>query len=123
MFFASDNSSGAAPEIMAALAEATRGYVKSYGADALTERVTTRVVTRGARPLEGDRRGRSAPKCRWTRPDTTSCSRRPAAETTTFAGWQSWMAWAMNSLASSFCNAVSFAKLASSMFDLSISTV
>ena len=43
MFFASDNGSGAAPEIMAALARANPGYAGSYGADALTERVTTQV--------------------------------------------------------------------------------
>ncbi len=31
MFFASDNTSGAAPEIMAALARANEGYQRSYG--------------------------------------------------------------------------------------------
>ena len=33
MFFASDNSSGAAPEIMAALAAVNEGYAPSYGTD------------------------------------------------------------------------------------------
>ena len=43
MFFASDNTSGAAPEIMAALVRANEGYARSYGADALMERVRDRV--------------------------------------------------------------------------------
>jgi len=43
MFFASDNGSGAAPEIMAALAAANEGYARSYGADALTAAATTLV--------------------------------------------------------------------------------
>ncbi len=43
MFFASDNASGAAPAIMAALSDANPGYATSYGADALTERVTAQV--------------------------------------------------------------------------------
>ncbi len=43
MFFASDNSSGAAPEIMAALQRANDGYAKSYGADPLMDRVRDRV--------------------------------------------------------------------------------
>ena len=43
MFFASDNTSGAAPEIMAALARANDGYQRSYGADALMERARDRV--------------------------------------------------------------------------------
>ncbi len=43
MFFASDNTSGAAPEIMAALAAANTGHVPSYGADPLTQAVTARV--------------------------------------------------------------------------------
>jgi uncharacterized cysteine cluster protein YcgN (CxxCxxCC family) len=43
MFFASDNTSGAAPEIMAALARANEGYQRSYGADALMDRVRDRV--------------------------------------------------------------------------------
>lgn len=40
MHFASDNTSGAAPEVMAALVAANDGYARSYGADALMERVT-----------------------------------------------------------------------------------
>lgn len=43
MFFASDNTSGAAPEILAAIASANPGSPGSYGADALTARVTERV--------------------------------------------------------------------------------
>ncbi|AWD22752.1 threonine aldolase family protein [Fuscovulum blasticum] len=43
MFFASDNSSGAAPEVMAALAAANDGFTRGYGADALTERVQDRL--------------------------------------------------------------------------------
>ena len=43
MFFASDNSSGAAPEVMAALARANEGYARSYGADAIMERVRDRI--------------------------------------------------------------------------------
>ncbi|GAB1364831.1 beta-eliminating lyase-related protein [Rhodobacter sp.] len=43
MFFASDNTSGAAPEIMAALARANDGYQRSYGADALMERARDRI--------------------------------------------------------------------------------
>ena len=43
MFFASDNTSGAAPEIMAALARANEGYQRSYGEDALMHRVRDRV--------------------------------------------------------------------------------
>src|SRR5690606_37687421 len=39
MFFASDNTAGAAPEIMAALARANDGHQRSYGADALMDRV------------------------------------------------------------------------------------
>ena len=34
MRFASDNTSGAAPEIMAAILKANDGYERSYGADA-----------------------------------------------------------------------------------------
>lgn len=41
MFFASDNGSGAAPEIMAALARANEGYARSYGADPIMARVKT----------------------------------------------------------------------------------
>jgi threonine aldolase len=40
MRFASDNTSGAAPEIMAAILKANEGYERSYGADAAMERVT-----------------------------------------------------------------------------------
>ena len=43
MFFASDNTSGAAPEVMAALARANEGYDSSYGADAAMGRVTALV--------------------------------------------------------------------------------
>ncbi|MFN0113648.1 MAG: threonine aldolase family protein [Paracoccaceae bacterium] len=39
MNFASDNASGAAPEIVAAVAAANTGYAKSYGADALMDEV------------------------------------------------------------------------------------
>ncbi len=43
MFFASDNGSAAAPEILAALTRANDGYARSYGADAFTDRVKTLV--------------------------------------------------------------------------------
>lgn len=43
MFFASDNTSGAAPEVMAALARANDGYQRSYGADVGMERATALV--------------------------------------------------------------------------------
>lgn len=43
MFLASDNTSGAAPEIMAALLAANDGYQRSYGADVLMDRVRDRV--------------------------------------------------------------------------------
>ena len=43
MEFASDNTSGAAPEIMAALAAANPGFARSYGADAVMDRVRARV--------------------------------------------------------------------------------
>lgn len=43
MFFTSDNASGAAPEIMAALARANDGFARSYGADDIMTRVTARV--------------------------------------------------------------------------------
>jgi len=43
MRFASDNTSGAAPEIMAAILRANEGYERSYGADAASERVTALV--------------------------------------------------------------------------------
>lgn len=38
MWFTSDNASGAAPEVMAAVARANEGYARSYGADALMDR-------------------------------------------------------------------------------------
>ena len=40
MRFASDNTSGAAPEIMSAILKANEGYERSYGADAAMARVT-----------------------------------------------------------------------------------
>ncbi|MBN8629839.1 MAG: low specificity L-threonine aldolase [Rhodobacterales bacterium] len=40
MRFASDNTSGAAPEVMAAILKANEGYESSYGADAGMQRVT-----------------------------------------------------------------------------------
>ena len=39
MWFTSDNASGAAPEVMTAVARANEGYARSYGADALMDRV------------------------------------------------------------------------------------
>jgi threonine aldolase len=39
MFFESDNTSGAAPEVMAAVAAANEGYTSSYGAEAQMDRV------------------------------------------------------------------------------------
>jgi threonine aldolase len=45
MFFASDNASGAAPEIMAALNRANTGYARGYGADDIMARVTARIRT------------------------------------------------------------------------------
>lgn len=43
MQFASDNTSGVAPQIMAALQRANEGHAASYGADALMRRVEVRV--------------------------------------------------------------------------------
>ncbi len=43
MFFASDNTSGAAPEVMAALTAANEGAARSYGTDALMDLVTDRL--------------------------------------------------------------------------------
>jgi threonine aldolase len=43
MFFASDNTSGTAPEIMAALSAANDGYPPSYGADPIMDRVRDRL--------------------------------------------------------------------------------
>jgi threonine aldolase len=40
MFFASDNGSGATPEVMEALSRANDGYTRGYGADDLTQAVT-----------------------------------------------------------------------------------
>ena len=43
MFFTSDNASGAAPEILAALARANDGFARSYGADDIMARVTAQI--------------------------------------------------------------------------------
>ncbi|MFZ1468359.1 MAG: low specificity L-threonine aldolase [Paracoccaceae bacterium] len=43
MFFASDNTSGAAPQIMDAMARANDGYQRSYGADTLMLRATAQI--------------------------------------------------------------------------------
>jgi threonine aldolase len=43
MFLASDNTSGATPEVMAAVLRANDGYESSYGADAAMQRVTSAV--------------------------------------------------------------------------------
>ncbi|MEM1298514.1 MAG: beta-eliminating lyase-related protein, partial [Pseudomonadota bacterium] len=43
MIFTSDNASGAAPEIMAALVEAEQGYAMPYGNDVVSERAQARV--------------------------------------------------------------------------------
>ena len=43
MFFTSDNASGAAPQIMAAIQAANEGYARSYGADALMDQVRAQV--------------------------------------------------------------------------------
>lgn len=43
MYFTSDNASGAAPEIMAALQHANAGYARSYGADDIMIRVTRQI--------------------------------------------------------------------------------
>jgi threonine aldolase len=45
MFFTSDNTSGAAPEIMAALLRANTGYARGYGADDIMARVTDQIRT------------------------------------------------------------------------------
>ncbi len=45
MFFASDNGSGAAPEIMAAVQRANDGYARSYGADEIMTRVRAQIRT------------------------------------------------------------------------------
>jgi threonine aldolase len=46
MFFASDNTSGAPQEVMAALARANEGYARSYGVDDIMARVTARIRAR-----------------------------------------------------------------------------
>ena len=43
MWFASDNTSGAAPEVIEAVARASAGHATSYGADAAMARVTARI--------------------------------------------------------------------------------
>ena len=43
MFFTSDNASGAAPEIMAAMLRANEGFARGYGADDIMARVTQRL--------------------------------------------------------------------------------
>ncbi|MEO8243712.1 MAG: beta-eliminating lyase-related protein [bacterium] len=43
MFFASDNGSGAAPDVMAALQRANDGYARSYGADEIMIRVRSQI--------------------------------------------------------------------------------
>jgi threonine aldolase len=43
MFFASDNTSGVPPQIMAALVQANAGYARSYGGDALMTEVQQRL--------------------------------------------------------------------------------
>ena len=43
MYFTSDNASGAHPEILAALTRANDGFARSYGADAIMDRVTAQV--------------------------------------------------------------------------------
>ena len=45
MFFASDNTSGAPPEVMQALLRANEGYARSYGGDDIMARVTAQVRT------------------------------------------------------------------------------
>ncbi len=43
MYFASDNTSGLPPEILAAIAQANDGYAMGYGADPLTTRLRDRI--------------------------------------------------------------------------------
>ncbi len=43
MFFASDNTSGAPPEVMQALLRANEGFARSYGGDEIMARVTAQV--------------------------------------------------------------------------------
>ena len=43
MWFTSDNASGAAPEVMAAVTAANAGYARSYGADAFMDRARDQI--------------------------------------------------------------------------------
>ena len=43
MFFASDNTSGVAPQILAAMTRANEGYARSYGGDEIMARVRARI--------------------------------------------------------------------------------
>lgn len=43
MYFTSDNASGAAPEVMAAINRANEGFARGYGADDIMARVTTQL--------------------------------------------------------------------------------
>lgn len=43
MFFASDNTSGATPEVLAALLRANEGYARGYGADAVMARISAQI--------------------------------------------------------------------------------
>lgn len=52
MDFTSDNAAGAAPEILAALAQANHGTAASYGADDVTARVKTRLCDVFEREVE-----------------------------------------------------------------------
>ena len=57
MYFASDNTAGMAPEILAALAKANTGYALGYGNDAWTTRVEQRfaaIFERARTRLEAD---------------------------------------------------------------------
>jgi threonine aldolase len=45
MWFTSDNASGAAPQILSAVVAANEGYARSYGADAIMDRVRTQIRT------------------------------------------------------------------------------
>ena len=50
--FASDNWAGAHPQVLAAIAAANHGHAPSYGGDALTERVVTRIQALFGAPVE-----------------------------------------------------------------------
>ena len=52
MRFASDNTAGAAPEIMAAMAAANEGAAMGYGADPITKRVEARLAEVFERPCD-----------------------------------------------------------------------